>query len=110
VLRHRPAARIDGVTDARPRIVIYRTVSCPFCVAAEELLRRKGAAFEQVYLDDHPDRRAFTRRLKPGHDTVPLVVVDGQPLGGFDALQALDARGELDAILRGGGTAPPAHQ
>ncbi len=31
-----------------PRIEIYTTPWCPFCIAAKRLLRRKGAAFEET--------------------------------------------------------------
>lgn len=79
------------------KIVVYRTRSCPFCVAAETLLRSKGLEFEEVYLDDDPDRRGTTAKILPGHHTVPLVVIDSEPIGGFTELQALDARGGLDA-------------
>jgi len=82
---------------APSEILVYRTRSCPFCVAAEQLLRSRGAVFEEVFLDDHPDRRAATAAILPGHYTVPLVVIDGEPLGGFTELQKLDAQGGLSA-------------
>lgn len=85
----------DSTTN---RVVVYRTTSCPFCVAAEQLLSQKGVPMEQIYLDDHPDRRSVTSKILPGHSTVPLVVIDGEPIGGFDDLRALDARGGLDAL------------
>jgi glutaredoxin 3 len=87
---------------AEPQITMYRTRTCPYCIGAEQLLRAKGVTFEQVYLDDRPDRREFLAGIKPGHKTVPLVVAGGEPLGGFDDLQALEAAGELDRKLRGG--------
>ena len=84
-----------------PKITMYRTRGCPFCVAAEDLLEARGVAFDQVYLDDHPDRRGFVANIKPGHRTVPLVVVGDAPVGGFDDLRALDAAGRLEAVLNG---------
>ena len=81
------------------KIVMYRTRACPFCVAAERLLRHKGAEFDEVYLDDHPDRRSFTAEILPGHRSVPLIVIDEEPIGGFDTLRELDMRGALDLAL-----------
>lgn len=78
---------------------MYRTRSCPFCVAAERLLLHKGVTFDQVYLDDHPDRRSFTAGILPGHYSVPLVVIDEEPIGGFDTMQELESRGALDPAL-----------
>lgn len=80
---------------------MYRTRGCPYCVAAEQLLRARGVPFDQVYLDDHPDRRGFTSSILPGHDTVPLVLVGDRALGGYDELRALDREGRLEAVLRG---------
>lgn len=83
---------------ANARVVVYRTASCPFCVMAVQLLESKGIPLEQVHLDDHPDHRGHVESIKPGHRTVPLIVIDGEALGGFDDLRALDARGGLDAL------------
>ena len=85
----------------KPAVTVYRTRPCPFCIAAEQLLRDRGVPFEEVYLDDHPNRRAFTANLKPGHYTVPLVMRGDEPIGGFDDLRALDVRGCLKAELAG---------
>ncbi len=84
----------------KARITVYRTRFCPFCVAAEQMLENLGLAFEQVYLDDHQDRRGFVDELMPGHRTVPLVLVDGQGIGGFNELRAMEARGELEGLRR----------
>lgn len=79
------------------KVTMYRTRSCPFCVAAEDFLDAKGVEFDQIFLDDHPDRRAFVASIKPGHWTVPLVVIADEPIGGYDELRALDASGGLEA-------------
>lgn len=68
---------------------------------AAELMSHLGVDFEEVNLDEHPDRRGLTNSILPGHDTVPLVVVGDRPVGGFDELRALHAAGELEQALRG---------
>ncbi|MFO1051442.1 MAG: glutaredoxin domain-containing protein [Planctomycetota bacterium] len=85
-------------TSPKPRVVVYRIQGCPYCIDAVDLLLRRGVPFTEIALDDHPDRRAFTASIKPGHRTVPLIVIDGTPLGGFDDLCALDARGGLATL------------
>ena len=82
-------------------VQVYRTSSCPFCIAAAELLDRLGVDYEEISLDRHPDRRAATSAIRPGHTTVPLVVVDGQPIGGYREVSALHERGELEPKLFG---------
>ena len=87
------------MSTASKKITMYRTSGCPFCVQAERFLESKGLKFDQVLLDDHPDRRGFTNSLKPGHYTVPLVVVDDEPIGGMDDMAALERTGRLDEVL-----------
>lgn len=78
---------------------IYTMTTCPYCLRAKELLRSKGIAFQEVDLDRYQDRWAECERLS-GRDTVPQIFVGDRHLGGCDDLLALDASGELDAILR----------
>ena len=82
----------------QPKIVVYRTAHCPFCIAAHDLLAARGLDFEEVSLDQEPDRRAFTSNILPGHTTVPQVVIAGKPVGGFQALRAMEASGELVSL------------
>lgn len=84
------------------KVTFYRTEYCPFCVAAARLLDGLGITYETVSLDDHPDRHNVTNAILPGHYTVPLVVVDDRPLGGYQELAALHADGELRPMLFGG--------
>ncbi len=87
--------------DQQSKVTVYRTSTCPFCVAAERLLKTHGVEFEEVLLDDHPDRRGFTETIKPGHRSVPLVVIDDTPLGGLDDLETWIEAGGV-ATLRSG--------
>jgi glutaredoxin 3 len=67
---------------------------------AADLLDELDIDYREVFLDDHPDRSSFTANLKPGHFTVPLVMVGERALGGMDDLRSLHARGELLPALR----------
>ena len=92
------ASTSDRDLTQKGRVTLYRTARCPFCVAAEQLLRAKGVLFTQVYLDQHADHRGFVENILPGHRTVPLVVIDGEAIGGFEQLQRLDSLGGLDRL------------
>lgn len=82
-------------------VLMYATAVCPYCVAAERLLRSKGVAqIEKVRVDSDPARRAeMTERS--GRRTVPQIFVGGHHVGGFDDLAALDHAGKLESLLRG---------
>jgi glutaredoxin 3 len=76
------------------RILLYTTEWCGFCIRAKMLLDARGLAYEEISLDDDP---AFRQRVWDlgGQWTVPLVVIDGEPVGGYQELAALDRSGRL---------------
>ena len=80
------------------RIEIYTTRWCGYCVRAKALLDGKGIAYEEISLDNDP---AFRRRLEEltGGWTVPQILIDGTPIGGYTELWRLDKSGQLDARL-----------
>lgn len=84
-------------------VVIYTSRTCPFCVRAEALLRRKGVAFERrpVWRLLPGGRRALAQRFGPEHTSVPQIVIGETHVGGCDALVALERSGRLDALLAG---------
>ena len=85
-----------------PRVSMYCTAVCPYCVAAERLLTRKGVAdIEKIRIDLQPVRRAEMME-RTGRRTVPQIYIDDRHIGGFDDLAALDAAGELEPLLRDG--------
>jgi glutaredoxin 3 len=80
------------------RIQIYTTCWCGYCVRAKMLLEDRGLEYEEISLDDDP---AFRRRLHEltGGWTVPQIVVDGEPIGGYAELWRLDRSGALEERL-----------
>lgn len=87
---------------AQAEIKMYRTRTCPFCKTAAAWFADRGLEIEEIFLDSHPDRGQVTSAIKPGHTTVPLIVIDGEPVGGLDDLRLAEDRGELEALLRRG--------
>ncbi|HET7555505.1 MAG TPA: glutaredoxin domain-containing protein [Gaiellaceae bacterium] len=78
-------------------VKMYTTHWCGYCVRAKTLLESRGIAYEEVSLDDDPD---FRRRLMEltGGWTVPQIVIDGRPIGGYTELWQLDRSGELERL------------
>jgi glutaredoxin 3 len=75
-------------------IQMYSTRWCGYCVRAKALLESRGIAYEEILLDDDPDFRRRLHELTGGW-TVPQIVIDGEAIGGYTELWALDKRGEL---------------
>ena len=82
-------------------IVIYTKSSCPYCHAAKDLLRRKGAPFEEISVDGDRAAQAAMAAKAGGRSTVPQIFIGGKPVGGCDDLHELESAGELDALLAG---------
>ena len=80
------------------RIQIYTTRWCGYCVRAKALLDGKGLAYEEITLDDDPVFRRTLQELTGGW-TVPQVLIDGAPVGGYTELWRLEKSGQLDARL-----------
>lgn len=82
-----------------PRIEIYATPTCPYCIAAKALLSKKGASFENIDVAAQPHLRAEMTQRAGGRRTVPQIFIDGRHIGGSDDLHALDRAGRLDPLL-----------
>jgi glutaredoxin 3 len=81
------------------KIQVYTTEYCPFCVRAKALLKRKGAAFDEIDVTNDPVAREEMVGLAGGRRTVPEIFINGQIIGGYEDLRALDIAGELDPLL-----------
>ena len=83
-----------------PKVTIYTTQVCPFCVRAKKLLARKGVPYHEISVEGRDDLRLWLVEAS-GQRTVPQIFAGERSLGGFTDLAALDAEGKLDPILRG---------
>ena len=88
--------------SAAPRVVMYSTAVCPYCVRAENLLRARGVTeIEKIRVDLDPQRRAEMME-KTSRRTVPQIFIGDTHVGGCDDLIALDQAGKLLPLLSGG--------
>jgi glutaredoxin 3 len=80
------------------RIQMYTTRWCGYCVRAKALLDSKKLPYEEISLDDDPHFRQRLQELTGGW-TVPQILIDGQPIGGYTELWRLERDGRLDELL-----------
>ncbi|MDB5659063.1 MAG: grxC [Cypionkella sp.] len=79
-------------------VEIYTTQTCPYCIAAKGLLKKKGVAYKEIDVSaDSSLRQAMTERA--GRRSVPQIFIGGTHIGGCDDLHALDHAGKLDSML-----------
>lgn len=82
-----------------PKVLMYATAVCPYCIRAEQLLRAKGVQeIEKVRIDLEPARRVEMMQ-RTGRRTVPQIYIGETHVGGCDDLMALNAAGKLDPLL-----------
>jgi len=92
-----------------PRISMYCTAWCPYCIAAERLLTTKGVVdIEKIRVDLEPARRAEMMQ-RTGRRTVPQIFIGEFHVGGFDELSELNRAGKLDTMLAKGAGAARGH-
>ncbi|TXI29191.1 MAG: glutaredoxin 3 [Ottowia sp.] len=83
-----------------PRITIYSTAVCPYCVMAKNFLKSKGRDWDEIRIDLDPTERekmvALTKRT-----SVPQIFVGEVHVGGYDDMMALHKAGKLEPLLNG---------
>ena len=80
-------------------IEMYTTKFCPYCMAAKRLLKSKDAAYKEIDVSFNQQLRSEMTKKSNGRTSVPQIWIDGRHVGGFDDLNALNSKGELDQLL-----------
>lgn len=75
-------------------VKIYSTSWCPSCIDAKRLLSERGLEFEEINIEEKGWSRDDLFELTGGR-TVPQIIIDEKPIGGYDDLLKLDSIGEL---------------
>jgi glutaredoxin 3 len=82
-----------------PTVKVYTAGNCCYCHMAKDLLRRKGARFEEIDLTGQTEQRTELKNRAGGRGTVPQIWIGDVHVGGCDDLHALDRSGKLDGLL-----------
>lgn len=83
------------------KVTMYCTEVCPYCVRAEQLLKKRGVTeIEKIRIDLLPEQRDIMV-AKTGRRTVPQIYIGEHHVGGFDDMAELDSQGGLIPLLNG---------
>lgn len=83
-----------------PKITIYTTAICPYCVSAKNFLKSKGLGWTEVRIDTDPtERERMMARAR--RTSVPQIFVGDVHVGGFDDMMALHRAGKFEPLLSG---------
>ena len=81
-----------------PKVEVFCTPFCPYCVRAKKLLENKNVEYEEIRVDQLPERH--DEMIKRSNRTsVPQIFIDDYHVGGCDDLFDLEAEGTLDSRL-----------
>jgi glutaredoxin 3 len=80
-------------------VTIYTRSWCGYCAAAKDLLRAKGAAFDEIDIEAKSGARQEMVGKAAGRTSVPQIFIGERHVGGYDDLIALERAGKLDPLL-----------
>ena len=81
------------------KVEVYSTTYCPYCVRAKQLLDSKDVDYTEIDVTGDDAARIALVEKSGGRRTVPQIFINGQSIGGYDDLKALEESGKLDGML-----------
>ncbi|RAM48728.1 MAG: glutaredoxin 3 [Hapalosiphonaceae cyanobacterium JJU2] len=86
------------------KVEIYTWRTCPFCIRAKSLLKKKGVNFTEYSIDGDEAARDKMAQRANGRRSLPQIFINNVHVGGCDDIYALDARDQLDNLLASANT------
>jgi alkyl hydroperoxide reductase subunit F len=92
------------------KVTVYSTKNCPYCRMAKAFLDKHGVPYEGIDVGEDPDTAKKMIELS-GQRGVPVIIVDGEVIIGFDSQRLNDLFGETttgevyDVLIAGAGPA-----
>lgn len=87
--------------EKQAKIELYGSEFCAYCTAARMLLKKKGLNFTDIPIAEDAAARA-EMQTRSGASSVPQIMINDRPIGGFDELYELEESGDLDKLLGAG--------
>ena len=75
-------------------IKIYTTNWCSSCKFAKRYFDEQGQSYDEINIEEEGISREEMMKITGGM-SVPQIVIDGKPIGGYDELMKMASAGEL---------------
>ncbi len=82
-----------------PDVKVYVKDPCAYCVRAIRLLEELKIPYEEIDLTGQDDKIQKIKN-ETGWRTVPIIMIHGKLIGGYNDLKALAASGELNELIK----------
>ena len=80
-------------------IIIYSSNNCGYCELAKSLLESLNYQYQEINIQEMPDKRDEMLRKSKGRRTVPQIFISDVHVGGYDELNRLHLNGELTELI-----------
>ncbi|BBB65982.1 hypothetical protein UNDYM_1729 [Undibacterium sp. YM2] len=67
--------------DAKTKVVLYATATCPYCAKTQEYLKAKNITYVKFDINESEQARKEFKQLKG--EIVPLILVGNRQIAGF---------------------------
>ena len=80
-------------------IIIYSSNNCGYCELAKSLLESLNYQYQEINIQEMPDKRDEMLRKSNGRRTVPQIFISDVHVGGYDELNRLHLIGKLTELI-----------
>ena len=81
------------------KIIIYSSNNCGYCELAKNLLDSLSYQYQEINIQELPNKRDEMLRKSNGRRTVPQIFISDVHVGGYDELNRLHLKGELIDLI-----------
>tara|TARA_Y100001933_G_scaffold161357_1_gene159512 strand:+ start:847 stop:1101 length:255 start_codon:yes stop_codon:yes gene_type:complete len=81
------------------KVEIYTWQTCPFCIRAKALLKKKNINFIEYKIDGDNNAREKMSIRANGRRSLPQIFINDKGIGGCDDLYELEESNKLDSLI-----------
>lgn len=82
-----------------PKIEVFTGPQCSYCARAKAFLTARQLVYTELDITVEKNRMELLKRL-PQARAIPQIFIDDEHIGGWEDLEILDKKGQLDTLAR----------
>ena len=85
--------------EKQRKVIVYSKKYCPYCLQAKALLDDLNVSYHEIDISRSPEFYDEMVQKSEGRKTVPQILIDDIPIGGFNSLNNLYEKKELESLF-----------